>query len=49
MGVSTGHGVTNSSGSAIGTELMRSRMTAIIDGCFQDGHMVHLSEIFFHC
>lgn len=47
MGASTGHGVTNSSGSAIETEPRRSRMTTIIDVCFQDGHMVHLSEMFF--
>lgn len=47
MGASSGHGVTNGSGTAIETELMRSRMTTIIDGCFQDGHMVHLSEMFF--
>lgn len=47
VGASTGHGVTNGSGSAIETELMRSCMTTIIDVCFQDGHMVHLSEMFF--
>lgn len=47
VGASAGHGISNRSGSAIETETMRSCMTTIIDVCFQDGHMVHPSEMFF--